>query len=186
MKKGILLISIIMVFTMLTGCSVQSATGPGAEMMQSVNSEITAENNGLDLVADGSWRTFLGASGISGYYNVNAWVDIKVPNYSYEKTVGIVWTDDAWATTRVAYASYEFTNGDGSEQWGVDIAPIGSIEIHRSMGPVYWTNIDGDRWHLGYPHVPVFLDYAIFYDLPGGETIWDNNNGQNYRLTLVE
>ena len=91
---------------------------------------------------------------------------MKVPDLSYEKTVGIVWTDDAWSTTNVTTGSCELTHSDGSEQWGVDLIPIGELTVHRSMGPIRWNGTNP-----GYPHRQVVIEYAIFYTLPDGTTM---------------
>lgn len=140
----------------------------------------------LKLVNHGTWSEFAGADGINWVEDINAWIDIQVPNWSFHKTVGIVWTDNNWESANVAYAQYEFSYGNGYEQWGVDVIPVGQLSTHRSIGPTTWNgeSINHGGWPPSYDSVQ--MQYAIFYTQPNGYTEWDNNNGWNHWLTMVE
>jgi len=142
--------------------------------------------NGLQRLNSGVWNGTSRYMGFAAGVEKNFWVDIQVPNYSYHKTVGIVWTDDNWATVRTAYAAYESTMDNGLELWGLDIVSAGEVYVHRSMGPIRWTNVEGHQVEIGYPNRPVEIKYAIFYNLPNGSSVWDNNNGNDYIDTLVQ
>ncbi len=102
------------------------------------------------------------------YWDANTWVDIKVEDLGFNKRVGVRWTIDNWVTSQDSHAIYEHALEPGFEQWGVDITPA------LVMSNCYWCS-PADR----------FFEYAIFYeDLHTGNVYWDNNNQNNYQLTL--
>ncbi len=140
-----------------------------------------AEAGDLQLLSHGLWKEYVGADGINWVEDISVWMDIQVPNWSYDKVVGIVWTNDGWESWQVAEAWYEGVLGNGHERWGIDIAPLGRLQTHRSIGPTWW---QGER--LTYGDNDIYFDYAIFYELPDGTTIWDNNYGSDYRLTIAD
>lgn len=103
------------------------------------------------------------------------WVDFATWNLSYEKDIGILWTDDGWATSHRAHGWYEGSLADGREQWGVDIVPHSTL----TRLPV----IEGIE---GAPDValePITVEYVLFYTVHGW-THWDNNGGANYTLLI--
>ena len=105
-------------------------------------------------------------------------MDIQVPNWSYHKTVGVVWTADGWKTWKFSYARYEYTRADGREQWGVDIVPAGVLG-NSYIGPAAWNGqslLGGGKAEI---------EYAIFYTLPNGYTLWDNNGGWNHHILVA-
>jgi len=138
----------------------------------------------LRQIAAGTWDTNIAGDGITSRADVNVWVDISVPDLSTSKWVGIVWTEDNWQTVRWAYGQKEADLGNGNERWGVDLTPAGTIREHRSIGPLEWTNPEGQTRSVRGQSVVV--EYAIFYQHPSGTMYWDNNNNQNYRITLAD
>ncbi len=184
MKKVVLLIMAVTI----SACTLENS-GVNADVYNDQGQLLPASNQDGDgqlfKIADGEWSTYYGADGISAYYHKNVWIDIQVPTWSSSKKVGIVWTDNNWATVHTTYAKFEASLGDGKERWGIDLTPIGDIKIHRSMGPVYWTDMDGNYIHLGYPHRSVVMQYAIFMNYDG-RTLWNNNYSRNYQLVVVQ
>jgi len=149
---------------------------------------------GVSLVCAGPARAadpiFVSGSGIwdnglvitgngFGYLEWNVWVDASVENRTYDKRVGMVWTDDTWVTHRVAYLAYEQTLADGREQWGVDLRPAGRFDYARFRGPL-WINANTGR---AQPGEAVTIEYALFYEVDG-QTYWANNGAQNYRIAI--
>jgi len=139
-----------------------------------------SEAGDLRQIAAGLWVSKPGAPGQMWSDEISAWFDIQVPNWSYQKYVGIVWTDDGWKTHRFAQAWYEGSLGNNFERWGVDIIPAGILG-NSYIGPASWNG----RSLLGPGPQKAEIEYAIFYILPNGYSIWDNNNGQNYRLLIA-
>lgn len=137
-----------------------------------------ASAGNVNRLGGGSW---LGATtqytgAVDQDYNV--WVDMSVYNLAWQKDVGVRWTDDHWATSHDASAWYEASLGGGWEQWGVDIAPIGTRSSDART--TKWSNFYGS-WRV--VTAPVTIEYALYYRVAGAE-YWDNNGGQNYSLTL--
>ena len=139
----------------------------------------------------GVWAQHVGLAG-SGYWadppvyqgnviNYNArhvWIDIWVHNLGYEKNVGIVWTDNNWATVNWADAQYEMTYADGAERWGVDLMPVGTFMWHRS-GAHEWISLDDTSQYLG--SAEKYIEFAVYYHDPyTGTMYWDNNDGWNH------
>src|SRR5262245_51636091 len=83
----------------------------------------------------GHWSSPLVITGNGfGYTKWNVWVDASLENLAYDKVVGMVWTDDGWATYQRAHLRYEQTLHDGREQWGVDLTPAGRFDYARFRG----------------------------------------------------
>ena len=135
----------------------------------------------VSLVMDGIWgnETQITGNGF-GYKAWNVWLDVKVENIAYDKVVGIVWTDDDWQSQQVSYLTYEATYPDNSEQWGVDITPIGQFEYTRYSNSA-WTNAVTGATTADVDVVTI--EYAIFYEVEGA-TYWDNNEGENYQISI--
>lgn len=132
----------------------------------------------LGLLRHGSWVSSTIPPAQQWYEDISVWMDVKVPNWSYHKTVGVVWTPDAWKTVKYSYAKYEYTRSDGSEQWGIDIVPAGVLG-NTYIGPAAW---NGQSLLAG---GKAEVEYAIFYTLPNGYTLWDNNGGWNYHILIA-
>lgn len=119
----------------------------------------------------GEWASnFRAPSGVryGWLWDANVWVDIKVQNLGYDKKVGVRWTTDDWNTINESYGVFEESLEPGFEKWGVDITRA------AVMTNCYWCT----------PSDKTF-EYAIFYyDVDSDETYWDNNNNNNYVLTL--
>lgn len=118
--------------------------------------------------ADGCTISSAGTDGDMTWQQASAWIDYTIPNWSYDKDTGIVWTIDGWATSYWSDAWYESTNSDGRERWGVDLT-----------GLVEFLYDDTARPDM------VYLEYAIYYTV-GSTTWWDNNSGWNHQLILKE
>lgn len=128
----------------------------------------------------GEWQY---AGNVVGYSPRSIWVDIWVHNLGYHKEVGILWTDNDWYTANWADAGYEFSYADGAEQWGVDIDPIGKFGWHRS-GAHSWFELGGYGQTIGSNGKEI--EYVVYYnDISNGNMYWDNNGGQNYRISVV-
>lgn len=132
----------------------------------------------LGLIGQGSWVSSTTPPNQVWTEDISVWMDIKVPNWSYQKTVGVIWTADGWKTWKFSYAKYEYTRGDGYEQWGVDIVPAGVLG-NSYIGPAAWNG----QSLLGGGKAEV--EYAIFYTLPNGYTLWDNNGGWNFHILIA-
>lgn len=98
--------------------------------------------------------------------HVSAWVDYTLPDWSYDKDTGIVWTTDGWQTAHWADGWYESTLWDGRERWGVDIQPAQIFLMHPQV-----------------PGGDVIFEYAVYYRI-GSASWWDNNGGANYQIEL--
>lgn len=79
---------------------------------------------------------------------------ILVKNLSYAKTVEVVYTDNNWATSKVALASYKSTYPSGVEAWSFS-APIANAAFASN------------------------IKLAFHYTWSTGSA-WDNNFGRNY------
>lgn len=141
---------------------------------------MSATAKDLELISHGTWVSGSTGPGYTWYEDIAVWLDIKVPNWSYEKTVGIVWTDDGWQTHHFAEAWYEGSLDGTHEQWGIDIVPIGVLG-NSYIGPAAWNG----RSLLGPGYQKAEIEYAIYYILPNGWSVWDNNDGQNYRILIA-
>ena len=147
------------------------------QLMMGIGLMACASVNGfagdLNLIKHGSWVSSTIPPSQQWYEDISVWMDIKVPNWSYHKTVGVVWTPDAWKTVKFSYARYEYTRSDGYEQWGVDIIPAGVLG-NTYIGPASWNGVS----LLGGAEV----EYAIFTPCPWlylGTTI------RNYHILIA-
>lgn len=104
----------------------------------------------VELLDQGHWSRTLGCSGICvGEYSF--WVDIAVRNDAFHKQVGVLWTNNGWATMQTAWAHHEEPLGDGWERWGVDVV-IGQFTAR-----------------------PREIEFAVFATM-NGVTSWDPYN----------
>lgn len=138
----------------------------------------------VGLAGDGTWKgPWVYSGNVVSYNDRNVWIDIWVHNLGYSKDVGIIWTDNGWYSANWTKGRYELTYADGAERWGVDLMPIGKFMWHRSGGHG-WVELSGYTQTIG--SNGKFIEYAIYYkDLQTGRMYWDNNNGLNYRIWVV-
>lgn len=138
----------------------------------------------VQKLADGAWNEFLGGNGITASYRQNLWLDFKIRNMGAPEAIGILWTDNNWAEWQTAVATLEADLGNGFQQWGVDIEPLGDAYVHRSLGFIRWFPA---RTPGSYVSVEgsVTIQYAIFYKA-NGTWYWDNNGGQNHKVILLK
>lgn len=130
----------------------------------------------LEQLDDGTWMAASWTGDFGETIEEHAiWVDFAAWNLSYEKDIGILWTDDGWATSHLAHAWYEGGLPDGREQWGVDIIP------HSTL--VRLPVIEGIEGGPEQVQQPITVEYVIYYTV-GGWTHWDNNGGANYTLVI--
>ncbi|TNF38426.1 MAG: hypothetical protein EP329_00520, partial [Deltaproteobacteria bacterium] len=102
----------------------------------------------VQVLDTGHWSKTVACSGFC-VNEVHFWVDLKVRNDAYQKEVGILWTDNGWASVKTAMAVYEKPLEDGWEQWGVDVT-VGTMASYmtpheievaafaRMAGAAYW------------------------------------------------
>ncbi|MFT3775192.1 MAG: hypothetical protein QM820_58335 [Minicystis sp.] len=121
------------------------------------NSVVGRQGDGVFRNASGMEVTIT-ESGPSRTYYVDwgYWIDIYVENLAYDKSVGVIWTQDGWATANVSYATYETDLGGGYERWGVD-----------STG----------RSYAGYAPT---VEYATFATMNGDTYYGKEDNWKNY------
>lgn len=156
---------------------------------------ISASAAEVKFLAQGSWTdTPVTASNGDISLKSNVWMDMKVENLSYHKDVAIIWTSNDWLTVNESSALFETTLADGREQWGADILGIGALD-QRYFG-VFWDHaydhdaagynwLDGSLCDWVSKSCKVTIKYAIRYiNLDNGNEYWDNNNGNNYSLSL--
>ncbi|HMO50698.1 MAG TPA: hypothetical protein PKE26_09765 [Kiritimatiellia bacterium] len=136
-------------------------------------------------VGDGTWKSEWEYGGnVVGWSPRNIWVDIWVHNLGFHKEVGIIWTDNNWYTATWSKGAYEFSFAEGSEQWGVDLMPVGKFQWHRSSAHG-WVELNGYVQTI-HSNGKV-IEYVIYYkDISNGRMFWDNNGGANYRIWVVQ
>lgn len=133
----------------------------------------------VTLLSDGTWvdpEAFpeAEADGLR-YRDFNFWVDISVENWDPNKSVGIRWTDDNWVTWQDADAWYELNVATETEQWGIDLMPLGTLTNDGAWST--WTNYLGGSQDIRATTLTV--EYAVWATM-NGTTYWDNNGGANY------
>ncbi len=82
--------------------------------------------------------------------------DILVKNLGTGKTVKVVYTENNWAVTKNAYATYKKTMPSGVEVWSFSLPTAATI-------------------------TPANVQFAFNYTWTGGSA-WDNNFGRNYGI----
>lgn len=138
----------------------------------------------IERAGDGSYLDPVGfpePADITGIRTQEAsvWVDVAVANWAYDKHVYVYWTVDDWATWYSSDAWYEGDYGDGYEQWGIELAPIGTLSNDGA-----WSSFE-DLYGATYDILTdeLTFDYAVAVEM-GGSTWWDNNGGANYSMHL--
>ena len=103
----------------------------------------------------GSWLPPQSGTSQNGAISGN----LLLRNLSYAKTVRIVYTENNWATSREAYASYQATLPSGIELWQFSLPTAAVIQQSQVQMAFQYT------WATG--------------------SAWDNNYGRNYRLNSI-
>lgn len=127
-----LLAPLLLAIALATGCD---STAPATDAASPATAPAVTRTAALSdapvsVIATGHWNHTLGCSGFC-VEEVNFWVDLRVRNDAYDKQVGVLWTDDGWATVKTATAVYEEPLGDGWEQWGVDVT-VGQMASYQA------------------------------------------------------
>ncbi|MGA9523050.1 MAG: hypothetical protein WBV82_16395 [Myxococcaceae bacterium] len=149
--------TLLVVFTALV--TVFSGCGPAEEQDVLGATEATLGNDAVTVLDSGHWSQILACSGHC-YSRYHFWVDLRVRNDAFNKQIGIRWTDNGWASAKVAYAKYEETLPDGFERWGIDVT-IGEGVVR-----------------------PAEIEFAAFAEM-NGTTSWDpHNNHAIYKSVL--
>lgn len=130
----------------------------------------------------GTWYEMTGANGITMTLRQNLWVDFKVRDMGAPEAIGILWSDDNWATWSAATAVKEADLGGGFQQWGADVAPLGDAYCHRSLGFIRWFPARSPDTYVAV-NGSVTIKYAIFYKA-NGTWYWDNNGGRDYAVVI--
>jgi hypothetical protein len=136
----------------------------------------------VQRIADGLWRTFAGADGITWHEDCHFWIDFQVRKLGTVQAAGIVWTYNDWATWYNANASFERSISADQDQWGVDVSPCGQTYSHRSLGFIRWYPA-GSTDYVNVTNGQVTIKYAIFY-LVNNKWYWDNNGGKDYSFVI--
>lgn len=133
-----------------TGEAASAASYDDNSVVGRLGDGLFQSNTGVDvtITESGPSRTY--------YVDWGYWIDIYVENLSYDKSVGVVWTQDGWATANVSYASYEADIGGGYERWGLDLT---------------------GRAYSGYPPT---IEYAAFATMNGDTYYGKEDNWKNY------
>jgi hypothetical protein len=141
---------------LLAGCA-----SVGAED-QAVTSEL--DNGAIAFDRGGVWFRNVGcpsADPATCLREANFWIDLRVRNDAYDKTVGVVWIDRVREAEtgqwHLSPARYEGTTADGYETWGVDVA----VRVINGIEPN--------------PQIR----FAAFVEM-AGDTAWDNNGGADH------
>lgn len=121
--------------------------------------------------------------GPGGSYGVDLHTQLNVDYYVYKvgegHVTGIIYTTDGWKTTHETVGRWVYNSKNGTpnskyihgpyEHWNA------YVSIYKRHNWVY--SID--------PH-EVNFEYVIYCtDYKGVKTIWDNNNGNLYKITTV-
>lgn len=116
------------------------------------NYHISEVSDELDLILGNGGEVVMGPSSFSDATHVL--MNVAVPNLAFTKSIGTVFTTDAWITTRTANGTLSNTVKSGFEVWDIALTvPSGSQ-----------------------------VECAVFYQVLGQE-FWDNNFSRNYKLS---
>lgn len=91
---------------------------------------------------------------------------VNVKNLAYGKSVKIIYSTDNWQTTKEADARFEKNYSYG----------YSNVESPNEQGIENWT------FRVSIPERINTVEFAVVYQVEGAE-FWDNNFGQNYRIT---
>jgi len=111
-----------------------------------------------------------GSEAGGGFVFTTSWLEgeIWVKNLSYQKRVGVRLSTNAWVSSNDTLASYAgtVTTNEGLSQ----------VEVWKFKTPEL--NLDTSQ--------PDFVFVVFYQDLDSGVTYWDNNFGQDFRLSKNE
>jgi hypothetical protein len=130
----------------------------------------------------GTWYEMTGANGITMTLRHNLWVDFKIRDVGAPEAIGILWTDNNWTNWSTATAVKEADLGNGYQQWGADVLPLGEAYYHRSLGFMSWAPARAPETSVNVSG-SVTVKFAIFYKA-NGTWYWDNNNGADYQAVI--
>ncbi len=130
----------------------------------------------------GTWYEMTGANGITMTLRQHLWVDFKIRDLGAPEAIGILWTDNNWVNWSTATAAKEVELGNGYQQWGADVSPLGEAYYHRSLGFIRWFPVRTPDTYVSVEG-RVTIKYAIFYKV-NGTWYWDNNNGADYQVVI--
>ena len=127
-----------------------------APAVPSAPAAIRVGADAVRVLDSGHWRNFLACSA-GCYWNESFWVNLAVRNDAFDKQVAIVWSDNGWASSHTAYATYEAPLEGGFERWGLDVS-LGTF----GSAP-------------GAPPSPREVVYAAYVRM-AGQTTWEPYN----------
>lgn len=148
----------------LIGCAGEPDTLSPELVGEAASAATYDDNSVVGRQGDGVFQNSTGmevtitASGPSErvYVDWGYWIDIYVKNLAYDKSVGIIWTQDGWQTANVSYAGYETGLGGNYERWGL--------------------NLTGRSYSGSLPTV----EYATFAAMGGNTYYGKEDNWKNY------
>lgn len=113
---------------------------------------------------------------------------VKVRNVSYDKLVFVRCTDDGWATHRDTACTYVRNNGvaalgGASSQGAGNGADRGGADASSACCNGVTAIYDTFSFRLPLPADSTDVQFAVCYKTDDFEC-WDNNSGQNYRLSV--
>lgn len=158
MKKiAFLLIFVITLFS----CSNDDNLNSEPATVSSTNTSRLAPNENVKLL-----KVFTSSDALYGFANYVRRFKIEVKNLAYHKSVVIShkMADGTWKDYSLNYISSTTTN---TEIWGADLTITNS-------------NYDGDTPSL------LFADEFVVRYEANGTKYWDNNGGQNYKMSALE
>ena len=144
--------------------NITTGKAPQFAIAYTVNGSTYWDNNGgadytfADYVFDArlTYPDISGATGLRDTTTSAVVGNILVKNRSYQKIITVIYTDDNWATTKSAAATYVATLPSGVEYWGFS-APVSAAA-------------PSDNLQLAFEYVHAY------------GTAYDNNYGDNYRV----
>lgn len=155
------MLRLLLLAVVLSACVTEEDTALSA---QPGTAATTPTDAAIAYLAGGQWFRSLGCPSSDPstcQYEGQFWIDLRIRNDAYDKTVGIVWIDevrdDPSGPWHVAHARYEGPLDAPYEQWGLDVSTggISGIEPHPR------------------------IRFAAFVEM-AGTTSWDNNGGADH------
>jgi len=145
------------VLALVASLVVGSACGGSSEGNPALGQKTAALSDGpVSVMAHGHWTKdvfcYLGCT-----YEQYFWVDLRVRNDAYQKSVGVRWTPDQWASYQDATATFAETLADGYERWHVEVK-VGTFRTGYNAVPR-----------------PEEIELAAFAQM-NGVTSWDPGN----------
>jgi hypothetical protein len=154
MKKIITLLPLLLIVTVLIGCSVSTA---GLEQVSAIDDNITASNGlPVELFYVKSKAIYPYQGGAEGW--MTGYIEIE--NLAYEKEVIVHWTEIHSSTWNDTAAYYVKTLESGKELWAFETP---AVEFT--------------------PRLSADFKFAIKYAVNGTE-YWDNNGSADYKISV--